>query len=440
MPAPSREDRNLAAAFLAGEWEPEAMTDRAALAVGKRYRFLLPLTRRVLATFPVPPDPEVLTTFLLADSGYRRAGERHPLDVVRMFWPAPRMAPSRCPVDGELPALPTVSALADWLGVTAGRLAWYADTRNTNWSAAENLRHYAYAWTPKPGGRARLLEAPKPVLKRLQRKVLHGILDLVPPHPAAHGFRRGRSIVTNAAPHCGRAVVLRFDLTDFFPSVSAARVRAVFRSLGYPAAVAGVLTGLCTTRLPADVWTARPSPTADGSDHPTWQRFADRHLPQGAPTSPALANLAAYRLDRRLAGLADSLGATYTRYADDLTLSGGDDLAKAAARVRLAVIGIAVQEGFALNPLKSRVQGRGGRQVVAGVVVNVRPNVPRAEFDALKAVLTNCARRGPASQNRAGHADFRAHLAGRVSHVAAVNPARGRKLWAIFDRIDWRPE
>jgi retron-type reverse transcriptase len=162
-----------------------------------------------------------------------------------------------------------------------------------------------------------------------------------------------------------------------------------------------------------------------------------RHLPQGAPTSPALANLVAYRLDRRLAGLAAACGVTYTRYADDLTFSGGEELRRAWQRFARRVTLIAAEEGFRVNRGKTRVIGRAARQTVTGVVVNVRPNVARAEFDRLKAILTNCAKHGPATQNRENVPDFRAHLVGRVAHVAAVNSVRGRKLWGLFDRIAW---
>ena len=80
---------------------------------------------------------------------------------------------------------------------------------------------------------------------------------------------------------------------------------------------------------------------------------------------------------------------------------------------------------------------RGTRQHLAGVVVNIHPNLARTEFDVLKAVLTNCVRHGPGSQNRKGHEDFRAHLAGRVAHAGMLNAARGAKLKGIFDRIAW---
>ena len=335
-----------------------------------------------------------------------------------------------------LPQLPNEAALANWLGVEQPRLRWCADISGRNRKHPDGpLRTYRHRWIPKPNGRSRLLEIPKTHLKLIQRKILEKILNAIPPHAAAHGFRPGRSIITNAAPHCGKQVVLRFDLRDFFPSVPAAKVIRIFRTFGYPERVARLLAGLCTTRLPRDVWNARPHPAPDGSDHAAWQHFASRHLPQGAPTSPALANLAAFRLDTRLAKLASSVGAEYTRYADDLAFSGSEEFARMSKRFATLVAAIASEEGFAMHHRKTKVMGRSGRQSVAGVVVNVRPNLPRAEFDLLKAILTNCVRYGPESQNREKRPDFRAHLSGRVSHFSAVNPTRGRKLWIIFDRI-----
>jgi retron-type reverse transcriptase len=273
-------------------------------------------------------------------------------------------------------------------------------------------------------------------LKAIQRKILREILQLVPIHPAAHGFTPGRSIVTNAAAHCGKDVVLRFDIADFFPSVTAARIFGIFRTLGYPPQVARVFLGLCTSSVPADVWERRPGARI-GSDFETGQRFLTRHLPQGAPTSPALANLAAARLDRRLSGLATKAGATYTRYADDLAFSGGPELARGRLRLEPIVGAIAIEEGFHLNHRKTRLMRAGVRQIVAGVVVNVRPNIRRAAFDVLKATLTNCVKHGPASQNRDSLQDFRAHLKGKVAQVASVNPQRGEKLRAIFRQIRW---
>jgi RNA-directed DNA polymerase len=161
------------------------------------------------------------------------------------------------------------------------------------------------------------------------------------------------------------------------------------------------------------------------------------HLPQGAPTSPCIANLCALHLDLRLDALSNALGGQYTRYADDLAISGGEALRRNWPRVSRAIAVIALEEGFAVTHRKTRAMHRGRRQLLTGIVVNTKPNVPRVDFDRLKAILTNCERQGPQSQNRQRMDDFRAHLAGRIAHVSSINTPRGRKLKAIFDRIDW---
>jgi hypothetical protein len=338
-----------------------------------------------------------------------------------------------------IPKLVGEGDVARWLGIEPRQLRWLADIRGRNRKHPPGaLRTYRYRWIPRRDRFPRLLEIPKLVLKRIQRKILADILDAVPAHPAAHGFSAGRSIVTNAAPHCGKATVLRFDLTDFFPSITSARVFRIFRTIGYPDDVARILTGLCTTSLPADVWEVRPNARI-GADFIIRQRLITRHLPQGAPTSPALANLAAHRLDRRLSALARAAGAAYTRYADDLTFSGDGELARSRKSFAAYVAHIASEEGFSLNFRKTRIFRAGVRQHVTGVVVNVLPNISRHEFDRLKAILTNCVRHGADSQNRAGIADFRAHLIGRVAHIASINSARGEKLRRIFRQIAWNP-
>ena len=431
---------NLAAAFLAGEWAPDGLRKTAAKATGRRYRWIAPLSKHLLESFPTIPTFAQVLSFLNKDSRFQDKclemyadPDRVGYFPVRTLFDPPRPAW----VDG-LPVLSTEGALAEWLELTPGQLNWLSDPAGRNrLQPAGPLRTYRYRWVLKKSGRARLLEIPTPLLMRTQRKLLAGLLNRVPPHAAAHGFRSGCSVVTNAAPHCGRDTVLRFDLKNFFPSIGGGRVLALFRALGYRSSLARLLAGLCTTRIPRAVWDARPRPALDGSDHAEWQRLRARHLPQGAPSSPAVANLAAYRFDCRLTGLAADLDATYTRYADDLTFSGGPDLARSATRLTLLLVRIAVEEGFSLNYAKTRVFRRSGRQTVTGVVVNVRPNLPRAEYDGLKAVLTNCVRHGPVSQNREARLDFRAHLMGKVAHLSAINPTRGQKLWNLFDRIVW---
>jgi retron-type reverse transcriptase len=299
------------------------------------------------------------------------------------------------------------------------------------------LRHYTYRWIAKKSGSWRLLETPKSRLKALQRQLLHELLDRISPHAAAHGYCRGRSIATFAAPHCGRRIVLRFDLRDFFPSVRESRIHALFRTVGYPREVARLLTGLCTNVVPDDVWpnglflADRPLPLRDRKP------FQIPHLPQGAPTSPALANLCAYRLDCRLHGLAQTAGGQYTRYADDLAISGDNDLERSVRRFQVEVCRIALEEGFEVHTRKSRFMRQGVRQQLVSVVVNSHPNVCRTKYDLLKAILHNCGLHGPGSQNHDGHPDFRAHLLGKIAHVSMLNEQRGSRLRALFEKIDW---
>jgi hypothetical protein len=417
----------LAAACLAGAWTEDAMVRRAAGALASRPRWLRRVVRDVRAGYPRPPAdrPRELAAYielLLAepDRPHVRRWLAFEPTMGRLRWPVPELA--------------SVGALAGWVGVDAGQLAWLADARGLEREVAdERLRHYRYTWLPRPGAPPRLIEAPKPRLKAIQRRILHEILDRIPAHDAAHGFVAGRSARTHAALHVGRAVVLRLDLEDFFACVTAARVYGIFRTAGYPEAVAHALTALCTNVVPSAEWDAVAAGAYDARRFRLGRRLAAPHLPQGAPTSPALASLAAYRLDVRLRGLGEALALTYSRYADDLTFSG----ARPPYGLARSVEEIAREEGFRVGCDKTRVRGRGTRQLVAGVVVNDRLNVPREEYDRLKAVLHDAVRHGPERANRGAVPDFRAHLAGRIGWVASLHPQRGERLRERFDAIRW---
>jgi RNA-directed DNA polymerase len=432
--------RGLASALLAGEWTPSGMHERAAEALGHRPRWLAGFLRAVRRAWHRPPvdAPGTLARYISRLPSFRQGMARTPRPRIRHWLVTPTaMGRMRWPV----PVLPTTGELAAWLGLSDADLDWLADRKGFGRTARDTrLLHYQWQWVPKRTGGVRLLESPKSRLKALQRKVLHGILDVIPPHDAAHAFQPGRSVLTFAAPHVGQPVLLRLDLEDFFTSISAGRVQGVFRAAGYPEEVASTLTSLCTHRMPLHALRDMPPPASAEAVDAHWRarvRLSEAHLPQGAPTSPALANLCAGPLDVRLAALADSVGARYTRYADDLVFSGGASFSLALERFRHRVEDIIRAEGFIPHPRKTRVLRQSTRQQVAGVVVNAHPNVPRADFDALKAQLTNCVRHGPSTQNHAGLPDLRAHLLGRVAWVASVNPQRGARLRALFDAIDW---
>jgi RNA-directed DNA polymerase len=428
----------LATAFLLDALHVDPMVRRGEALFGKRWRFLRPVALRVVARFPgsVRPSHRDVARFIRRDRSFLRAINRHEIEILE--WPviSPRMAPAPPATLWRVPAIATVGELAEWLGISVRHLEWFADLRC--WEAKRctgKLRHYHYRVLPKRSGGVRLIEAPKSRLKEIQRRILAEILDRVPPHGAAHGFRPGRSIKSFAAPHVGRSVVLKIDLCDFFPTITATRVQSLFRTIGYPEVVANLLAGLCVNQTPDDVWTGVSLSRDDAQS--VRRLYARAHLPQGAPTSPAIANLGAYRLDCRLAALARSAGADYSRYADDLAFSGGAAFARVAHRFRHHAGAVILEEGFRPNFRKTRIMRPGVRQQLAGLVVNETLNVPRDEFDRLKAVLTNCLRHGAAAQNREGRANFRAYLAGKVAFVESIHRGRGEKLRALLNQIRW---
>jgi RNA-directed DNA polymerase len=286
-----------------------------------------------------------------------------------------------------------------------------------------------------------LIETPKSRLKSLQRRILVAMLDRIPAHLAVHGFVKGRSIQTFAAPHVGRRVVLRMDLENFFPSFAGARLQTFFRTIGYPETVADLLGGLATNSVPRSIWRGLiQQPGSALSPGELWHLqslYARPHLPQGSPISPSLANLCSYRLDCRLSGLAQAAGAAYTRYADDLAFSGGDRFEHGVERFATHVAAILTEEGFTIQHRKTRIMRQSVRQHLAGLVTNQRLNVRRSDFDLLKATLTNCVRHSPETQNREAHPYFREHLQGRVAYIESIHVEKGKRLRAIFDHILW---
>ncbi|MGH2856499.1 MAG: reverse transcriptase family protein [Solirubrobacteraceae bacterium] len=443
----------LSQAFLAAPWRAEALAEEGAARLDRWPSWMPGLALSVVAvqrTRPVGRRGELhglITAFLAEHAAHPE--EPRPPRVVREWsdlLPAgyrPR-APAPSP-HWAVAEIDSVTELARMLELSEGQLAWLADVRGLERTVAdERLRNYRYRALPRRNGPPRVIESPKARLKEIQRWVLREILDRVAAHEAAHGFTRGRSVITHAREHTAARVVLRLDLRDFFASVPAARVFGIFRSLGYRRTVAHALTGLTTNVVPATAWDTVARTIDAGADGTgpaarfrLGRRLATPHLPQGAPTSPALANLAAFRLDRRLTGLATALDLRYSRYADDITLSGSIRLARINAGLIDRIAEIARSEGFALNERKSALRTAADRQTVCGVVVNARPNVPRTEYDALRAILHNAAHHGVAGQNRAGVPDFRSHLLGRIAWVAQLNPARGRRLREALERIDW---
>lgn len=258
----------------------------------------------------------------------------------------------------------TAHDAARYFGVSIGKLT-YALYR------APDLQRYVPFEIPKRSGGMRQIYSPNGLIRDLQTKLAPVLHETYVAHPAAHGFIKERSILSNARLHVGQRFVLNVDLEDFFPSVNFGRVRGLFMSAPFklgPAA-ASVFAQLCTYR---------------------------NGLPQGAPTSPPLSNFAAAQLDRSLGRLAKENGVRYSRYADDITFSTNHSNFPAALASLSQGNGVAVSEaleraviasGFAVNHKKVRLQRRDQRQSVTGISVNEKPNVQRRRIRRIRAML-----------------------------------------------------
>lgn len=301
-----------------------------------------------------------------------------------------------------LPLWRTETELAAALNLSIEQLRHFSIHR-----VRDRVPHYVAFAIPKRSGGERVIHAPKKKLKAVLRNVNDQLVSRLPVHAAAHGFVKGRSVKTNAEPHVRRAVVVKLDLEDFFPTVTWARVRGLLISLGYGYPVAAALASLMTE-------SERQPVTVDGQTFHV--PVGDRVCVQGAPMSPGLCNAVTRKMDARLSGLSKKLGFTYSRYADDLTFSGDD--AKQIETLLNRATRIIHTEGFVVNGKKTRVMRSGNSQKVAGVTVNETLGLSRKERRKIRAALHQAT------------PEKRAQLEGTLAWVHMLNPEQAAKLKA----------
>jgi len=251
----------------------------------------------------------------------------------------------------------------------------------------------------KRKGGVRVIQAPRRFMKLIQRWLLDHVLAAQPISDRAMGFRKGSSIFRHASEHVGNRNLLCLDIADFFPSVKRGQVDQVFGGIGFPKTVVRQLSGLCTIR---------------------------GRLPQGAPTSPAIANLVFASCDDELEQLASAWGATYSRYADDLAFSGS----LVFQNEHVDAIREHIQKhGFAVNATKTRWIGSGGRKVVTGLVVNSAPKPPREWRRLWRATFDR------ASKHPHEYTGRLAVLGGIASFVNQFDPVTAERYRTIVARI-----
>ena len=257
---------------------------------------------------------------------------------------------------------------------------------------------------PKKSGGNRLISIPDNKLKRLQRRVLKTGLEEISIHKSAHGFLKKRSIVTNAKPHTGHEMVINLDISGFFPNTRYPAILKACRKL------AGGHLSYGAVRFVADICSYNGS------------------LPAGAPTSPHISNIILQPADKSLAKVAKKNGIIYTRYADDLTFSGGPKTKLIIPFVRKVM----ADAGYALDPKKLNIFRRGRRQIVTGLVVNQKPNIPRYTRKKIRAAVHHfCSGKAPKWHGREMSID---ELMGRLAYLKIVQPKEAKKYKSMVKK------
>ena len=297
----------------------------------------------------------------------------------------------------ELPYIYNLNHLADLCNISANQLSLFV---------TDKKKAYVSFKIPKKNGTFREIHAPCFQLKWVQRWILDEILYNLDPGDYSHGFVPGRSIITNASGHVGEDLVLNIDLKDFFPNIKTNRIVGLFNKMGYTKKTAVLLAEICTFQ---------------------WA------LPQGAPTSPMLSNLIAWHLDVNLADFCEQRGLNYSRYADDITISGPRNLPK----YKTLIFRHIEFEGFTINYEKVRLHDQGSSQRVTGLVVNEKVSIERNKKKFLRAIVYNILKNGPLTENRANDIFFKERILGLLGFARTVDPKFADPLLEKLKTVNW---
>lgn len=297
--------------------------------------------------------------------------------------------------------------------------------------------YYKYFAIKKRRGGLRRIMSPYSELRDVQTWIKENILDKIELPNCVKAFVKGRNIMENAKMHEGRKYILKVDITNFFESIGVRQVYVAFRKMGYDSSVAAWLANLCTAKIEDYKYEQLEDQEEIQKLFNDLYHKSEPFLVQGAPTSPGLANIICNRMDKRMMGLANKHGFTYSRYADDMTFSADkkDRLPKVSM-----IRKIVKTEGFHLNEEKIELLHEGNRQIVTGLLVDNHVRVPGRYKKDIKRHIHFCLKYGGREHFHRiapGKAFGKEWLAGRIRYIHSVEPETAKKLWAEFERIDW---
>lgn len=270
-----------------------------------------------------------------------------------------------------------------------------------------SLDHY-HKFSIYTKGKERTIYSPGWNLKKRQKWILRYILNNYQLPDCVHGFTSHKSIVTNALCHIGKNEIGCMDIKDFFPTVNSSMIMDIFLSMDYPKNVASLLTDICT--------------------------FEEK-LPQGAPTSPMLANIALSTFDTAVLKYVNDNGLTYTRYADDITISGDHNIENHLDIIK----NILLEHGFSPNEKKTRVTKGNYRKIVTGLVVSDKVKVPKRYKKKFRQEIYYCQKFGILQHlkntKQTSAVNFREYMYGKAYFIKMVEPEVGEELLVQLDEI-----
>ncbi|MEH6721626.1 MAG: reverse transcriptase family protein [Aurantimonas endophytica] len=321
----------------------------------------------------------------------------HYQSIIDQFFPDISQEASAFSADRGLPFINSISHLSAYMGIEASLIRQILHKREY---------HYRHFDLLKKDGTKRSISSPRTYLKVIQWWMLDNVFQRVDLPESVHGFRRGRSYISNAEIHLGSNHLLSVDLEAYFPSILTDRVSNVFQKIGYGIEISSTLSQLVTFK---------------GA------------LPQGSPCSPYIANIVFYDADGEIKKICDENGYRYTRYADDITISSDQRIPKDFLATITKIIAV---NGFSLNTNKTRFAGRGDRMEVTGLVINAVPSLPREWRYRAKAAFHQATREPEAFMERLHELQglFGALLATDPNERSAITRKGRAALLAVRDQ------
>jgi len=347
-------------------------------------------------------------------------------------------------------ALPifTLAHLSKQVGIKRNTLDTLINRQKIK-SDSPNYRVFTIKKNSKKAGQIekRYICIPCNELYNVQRFINQNILVYLKSHNSVVSYKKGSTIYEAATPHCESKWLIKVDIKDFFDSINEVHVYRIFRKTGYSPLLSFQMARLCTRPIPNNkINTSRLVNKSKEYSFPKNKHLFKGSLPQGAPTSPMLSNLAGFIMDKDIEVLSREYNITYTRYSDDLFLSTTDEKMsrELCEKVVFRLYGILKFHGFEPNLAKTKIVPPGARKIVLGLVVNgEEPKLSKSFKSNLLQHLHFCTRVDVGPVEHAKHKKFdsvigfRNHLKGLISYSLQIELKFGNKALSQFNKIQW---